>query len=143
MAFEDIVASYPAIFMIVASFVIALLISVIYKYTTNQGEMKRLKGELKEMQAKMKESKDDKEKMIETQKQLASKNLEYMKHSFKPMIYTFIPVILIFWWLRRLYEETEIIFTIPVVGWGLNWIWTYIVFSFIFSLIIRKVMKVH
>ena len=143
MAVQDLVASYPALFMIVASFVIALLISVIYKYTSNQQEMKSLREEVKSLQKEVKESKEDKEKMMELQKEMAGKSIEQMKHSFKPMLYTFIPVILIFYWLRGLYEDLGVIFTLPIVGWGLNWIWTYILFSFIFSLILRKVLKVH
>lgn len=135
--------SYPAIFVMIVSFIIAIFITLIYKYTTNQQEMKMLREELKELQKKAKEHKSDTGKVLEIQKELASKNLEYMKHSFKPMIYTFLPVILIFWWLRGIYDSVGTILTIPLVGWGLNWIWTYILFSFIFSLVVRKAMKVH
>ncbi|RLG10826.1 hypothetical protein DRN69_08545 [Candidatus Pacearchaeota archaeon] len=121
----------------------SIFITLIYKYATNQQEMKRLKDELKELQKKAKEHKNEPEKVLEIQKELASKNLEYMKHSFKPMIYTFIPIIIVFWWLKGLYQDFGTILTIPFVGWGLNWIWTYIIFSFIFSLIVRKAVKVY
>ncbi|OYT41536.1 hypothetical protein B6U80_01185 [Candidatus Pacearchaeota archaeon ex4484_26] len=140
---SDLALNYPAVFMIVISFIISIFITLIYKYATNQQEMKRLKDELKELQKKAKEHKNEPEKVLEIQKELASKNLEYMKHSFKPMIYTFIPIIIVFWWLKGLYQDFGTILTIPFVGWGLNWIWTYIIFSFIFSLIVRKAVKVY
>ena len=143
MAVQDLVALYPAWFMIVASFIIALLISIIYKYTSNQLEVKRIRDEMKSLQAKVKENKDDKEKMAEIQKEIAGKSLEQMKHSFKPMLYTFLPVILIFYWLRGLYEEMGVILILPFVGWGLNWIWTYILFSFVFSLLLRRILKIQ
>ena len=143
MAFQSIVTAQPAIFIIVASFFIALLITFIYKYTSNQKEMKRLREELKSLQGNMKENKGDAGKMMEVQKELARKNLEYMTHSFKPMIFTFVPVIIIFWWLGSLYKGIPVVMTIPGVGWPLSWVWTYIIFSFIFSMALRKVLKVH
>lgn len=143
MAIQDFAASDPALFMVIAAFLIALLITFIYKYGSDQSAMKRVKEEVKELQAKVKEHKEDKEKMAELQKEMASKSLEQMKYSFKPMLYTFPPVILIFWWLRNLFEGTGVIFTIPVVNLGLDWLWTYILFSFIFSILVRKLLKVH
>lgn len=143
MPFQNLVTAQPAMFIIVASFFIALLITFIYKYTSNQMEMKRLREELKGLQGTMKEHKGNAEKMMEVQKDLAGKNLEYMKHSFKPMFYTFIPVIIIFWWLGSLYKSIPVVLTIPGVGWNLSWVWTYIIFSFVFSMILRKALKVH
>ena len=143
MAFQDIVTTQPALFIIIASLLIAGLITLIYKYTSNQKEMKRLKEELKALQGQMKENKGDAGKMMEVQKDLARKNLEYMSHSFKPMIFTFVPVILIFWWLGALYKEIPVVLTVPGVGWNLSWVWTYIIFSFVFSMILRKTLKVH
>ncbi|MBU2496442.1 MAG: DUF106 domain-containing protein [Nanoarchaeota archaeon] len=140
---NELALNYPAVFVIIASLLIAVFITFIYKITTNQREMKELKDDLKNLQKRSKEHKGNTEKMLEIQKELASKNLEYMKHSFKPMIYTFLPIIIIFYWLSSLYKNAGVILTIPLVGWGLNWIWTYILFSFVFSLIVRKTMKVY
>src|SRR3989344_5974419 len=126
---QEFVASYPAWFIIVASFFIVLLITLIYKYTSNQGEMKRLREELNNLQKKSKEHRGNQEKMLELQKELAEKNLEYMRHSFKPMLFTFLPVIIIFYWLSGLYKEITTVLVLPLVGWHLSWIWTYIIFS--------------
>ena len=143
MAINELALSQPVLFMAVASLLITIFITLIYKKVTDQSEMKRLRDELKSMQKEIKEKKDQPEKMMEIQKGLAAKNLEYMKHSFKPMLYTFFPVILVFYWLRGIFEETGTLLTLPIFGWNLNWLWTYIVFSLVFSLIVRKVMKVH
>ena len=82
--------------LVIISFVLSLLMTVIYKLVTNQDEMKRLKDEMKEHQKQMKENP---EKIGELQKKAMSANLEYMRHSFKPTLITFIPIILIFGWL--------------------------------------------
>src|SRR3990167_6922652 len=82
--------------LVIISFVLSLLMTLIYKLVTNQDEMKRLKDEMKEHQKQMKENP---EKIGELQKKAMSANLEYMRHSFKPTLITFIPIILIFGWL--------------------------------------------
>lgn len=85
--------------ILVITIIISFLMTIIYKYATDQKAMKRLKEKQKKLQKKMKESKDNPEKMMKIQKELMGTNSEYMKHSFKPMIFTFIPIIIIFGWL--------------------------------------------
>ena len=55
-----------------------------------------------------------------------------MKSSFKPIFVTFIPFILIFWWLKGVYE--------PILD---GWLWYYIGFSLVSSIVLRKVLKVE
>jgi uncharacterized membrane protein (DUF106 family) len=88
-----------AVFTITA--IITLVITIIYKYTTDQKKMKALKDDLKKMQKKMTElAKTDPQKAMKMQKEAMSKNMEMMKHSFRPTLYTFIPIIIIFGWLN-------------------------------------------
>jgi uncharacterized membrane protein (DUF106 family) len=89
----------PLLAIAVVSFAISLLITLIYKWTTNQQEMKRLKDELKEHQAKMKSHKDNPEKMMAIQKQAMAVNMQYMSKSMKSTFITFIPILLIFGWM--------------------------------------------
>jgi uncharacterized membrane protein (DUF106 family) len=90
----------PFWIVVIVSFIVSLLVTVIYKLVTNQDEMKRLKTKLKEHQKRMKEEgKEHPEKLMQMQKEAMSVNMEYMKHSFKPTLVTFIPIILIFGWL--------------------------------------------
>jgi uncharacterized membrane protein (DUF106 family) len=85
--------------ILILSLVLALIISLIYKYVTNQSLMKDLKMEIKELQKEMKELKHEPKKMMAVQKKAMETNMKYMMHSMKPMIFTFIPIIIIFGWM--------------------------------------------
>ncbi|MBS3176133.1 DUF106 domain-containing protein [Candidatus Woesearchaeota archaeon] len=89
--------------IILISFLIALLITLCYKWFTDQDLMKRLKEELKAFQKEMKELKDHPDKAMEVQKKAMETNMKYMGQSLKPTLVTFIPIILIFGWLNAHY----------------------------------------
>ncbi|MBW2979975.1 DUF106 domain-containing protein [Candidatus Woesearchaeota archaeon] len=88
--------------MVVAVAVVALIVSVIitvvYKFTTNQSLMRDLKNELKEFQKEMKELRNHPEKAMEIQKKSMETNMKYMSHSMKSTLFTLIPIIIIFGW---------------------------------------------
>src|SRR4030043_2257506 len=87
--------------ILIISFAITLIITLVYKFTTDQKKMKKLKEEMKGYQKKIKEvSKSNPKKAMEIQQQAMKQNMEYMKHSFKSTLYTFIPIIIIFGWLN-------------------------------------------
>jgi uncharacterized membrane protein (DUF106 family) len=91
----------PSVVAIIAlSFLLSLIITLVYKFTTNQDLMKRLKEEMKALQKDMKELSKDPEKAMAVQKQVMQANMKYMGQSMKSMIYTFIPIILIFGWMN-------------------------------------------
>lgn len=95
-----------------AIFVLALFVSVlitlVYKYMTNQQMMKEMKEKQKEAQNKIKELKDKPEEMMRMQKEMMKQNFEYMKHSFKPTFITMIPVLLIFGWMAAYFSYEPI-----------------------------------
>ena len=124
--------------LLIISFILTGLITLAYKYLTDQEKMKGLKGEMKLAQKNMKEFKDQPDKMMAMQKDVMKKNMEYMKHSMKPTLFTFVPIIIIFGWLRNYYEALGN----PDVFLGLTWIWAYIIFSLVISIVLRKVMKI-
>ena len=127
----------PLFGMVFISLILTLLVTLIYKYTTNQKAMKELKDELKSLQGKMKEHKEDNSKMMEIQKEAMEKNIKYMKHTFVPMILTFLPIIIIFGWIKLVYVPLGKIFFM------FGWLGTYIIFSIIFSYGLRKILKVY
>jgi len=87
--------------IIVLSVVLSVLVTLAYKWTTNQELMKSLKDDLKSLQKEaQKLQKEDPQKALEKQKVLMQKNMEYMKHSFKSTFYTIIPLLLIFGWMQ-------------------------------------------
>ena len=89
----------PFFGILTIAFVVSLLITLAYKYLTNQSEMKSLKNEQKEYQKRMKELRSNPEEMMKVQKEAMSKNMEYMKHSFKPTLITMLPILLVFGWM--------------------------------------------
>ncbi len=94
------VLNLPAFWAIlIISAGITLLVTVVYKYTTNQAEMKRIKTDLKKYQKEMRETKDLK-KLKGIQSKALELNMKYMMSSFKSTLYTFIPIIIIFAWLN-------------------------------------------
>ncbi|MFH0870808.1 MAG: EMC3/TMCO1 family protein [archaeon] len=90
----------PFLAIFIIALVLTFLITLVYKLTTDQKKMKKLKDELKESQKKMKAlSKENPAEALKMQQQAMQKNMEYMKHSFKSTLYTLIPVLIIFAWL--------------------------------------------
>lgn len=135
--------------ILIMSVILTLIITLIYKYTTDQILLKDLKGQVKSYQNQIKtlRANGETDKIMEVNKKAMKLNMQYMKHSMKPMLYTFIPIILIFGWLKSIYPSGTIIlpfpFKIPLFGLGFGWLGTYIVASIIFSIVIRKFMKVY
>lgn len=127
----------PAFGLILISLIFTFLVTLAYKYFTDQTLMKQLKEDLKKLRKEMKDFKDNPEKMIDIQKKSFEKSMQQMKMQFKPMLITLIPLLLLFSWLRVTYQDTgDVLF-------GLSWLWIYILTSIIFSLILRKVLQVH
>lgn len=146
MILQDFATSMPLLSIILFSFVITLVLTLVYKYLTNQEDMKRIKERVKALQDEMKNEKDQ-NKLIELQKEMLSLSGEQMKHSMKPMLFTFLPLILVFAGLKSLYSGVGDIIAwgtdLPIIHTGAGWFLSYIIFSFVFSLILRKLLKVH
>ncbi len=126
--------------MIIIVFLVNIALTLLHKYTTNQEALKTLKEEQKEMQKQMKELKDQPNKMMELQKKQMPNVMKSFELSMKPLIYTAIPFILFLRWFGDYFTELgnpKIFF-----GW-FGWLGTYLIFSIIFSIILRKTLKVH
>ncbi|MBN2459405.1 DUF106 domain-containing protein [Candidatus Woesearchaeota archaeon] len=99
--FNPLLKLHPGLAIFLVSLIITLLITLVYKFTTDQKKMKKLKEEMKEHQKKIRElSKKDPQKAMALQQEAMKGNLEYMKSSFKSTLYTLIPIIIIFGWLN-------------------------------------------
>jgi len=125
--------------LLLLSFIITLVMTLLYKFLTDQKLMKELKDEMKSLQKEMKLLKENPEKMMEIQKKAMEKNMKYLIQSLKPTLITFIPVLIIFEWMRQYYTSLGN----PDVLFGLGWIWIYILASIILSISLRKLLKVH
>jgi uncharacterized membrane protein (DUF106 family) len=130
---KEFMVSNPKISVVLISFLITFIMTLVTKYFTNQTRMKELKGIQKAAQKRMKEFKDNIEEQKKIQKEIMEGSMELMKHSFKPLIITFIPLILVFWWIRGIYTETII---------AASWLWWYIGASLISSIALRKILDI-
>ncbi len=95
--------------IVLLSFLISLIVTLIYKYTTDQNLMKQLKDEIKELQKEMKELRSKPEESMKVQKKMMETNMKYMTSSLKSTLITFIPIFLIFGWMNSnfLYEPIK------------------------------------
>lgn len=85
--------------VIILSFLISLIVTILYKFTTNQSLMKDLKQEMKDFQKQIKELRNEPQKAMEVQKKAMQTNLKYMSHSMKSTLYSILPIIIIFSWM--------------------------------------------
>ncbi len=158
----------PMLAIMIIAIVIAFVITVANKYLVDQDRLQYLQGEMKEYQQEMMEarkSNDSKalEKIQKKQAEFMDIQKEMMTNSFKPMIVTFIPILLVFWWisanplLNKFYLELPALVYylllvplfhmiyhpsewVPAGIMAIEWLGWYILCSFAFSLIFRKLM---
>lgn len=124
--------------MLAIVFLITLITTLIQKYTTDQKALKELKQEQKILQEEMKKYKDNPAKVSE----LSKKQLEFIPRTFKltsrSVLFTGIPFILFFRWFYDFFAALGE----PKFFGFLSWFWFYLIFTMIFSSILRKMMKV-
>ncbi len=159
----------PMIAILIIATIIAFVITLANKLLVDQDRLQYLQKEMKEFQQEMMEarkSNDPKalEKMQKKQMEFMDIQKEMMTNSFKPMIVTFLPIIIVFWWisanplLNRLIIElpTFVYWILLVPLWhalpfygnttpgapemSITWLGWYILCSFAFSIIFRKLM---
>ncbi len=90
----------PFLGVLLVSLVLSFVVVLVYKYFTNQEEMKKIKEAQKEYQQKFKELKSQPDEAMKLQKEAMGKNFEYMKHSLKATLITMLPIILVFGWMN-------------------------------------------
>lgn len=134
---ENLIAWSALFSLLIISLLVTIISTLAYKYLTDQKMIKEHKDHMKKLQEEMKSLKDNPNLMMEKQKEMMQKNLGIMKSSLKPMLFTFIPFLIIFLWLRTAYEP------VGKIAFGMTWLWIYIISSIIFSIILRKILKVY
>lgn len=126
--------------LIIFTFALTFLIVIIYKYTSNQEALRMLREDSKRLSEEMKQHKDDPKKMMELQKEQFRKAFfEQFKHTMVPMVITLIPMAIVFFYLKGYYAKIQN----PALLFGFGWIFVYILFSILFNMILRKLLKVH
>jgi len=130
MTFTELITSNPKISIAIFSIAVTFLSTMAQKWLTNQEHLKSLKKRQKEIQKELRGCKDQC-LMKELNAEMMKLTGVMFKSSMKPMFATMIPFLILFWWLRGVYS--------PILS---SWIWYYIGYSIVASIILRKVLKV-
>jgi len=131
MIISELMLSNPKISIAVFSVLVTTLSTLVQKWLTNQEHLKSLKKRQKEIQKELRSCKDQC-LMKELNSEMMKITGVMFKSSMKPMFVTIIPFLILFAWLRGIY--------VPVMG--NSWIWYYIGYSVVASIVLRKVLKV-
>jgi len=81
------------------SLIISLLVTILYKYTTDQKLIKDIKAKMKVLQKDIRGIKDPK-KAMEKNKEVMQLNSKLMGQTMKSTLYTIIPMLFIFAWFN-------------------------------------------
>lgn len=116
--------------------VFTFITTMFQKYMTDQKQLKELKEEQKLLQIQMKQYREHPEKMMELNNKSMEIVMKTMPLTMRPAMYTSVPFILFFRWFGDYFTLH------PMKIFAMNWILAYILFSIIFSSILRKMLKV-
>lgn len=131
MTLNEVMLSNPKLSIFIVSVIVTFVSTLAHKYLTNQEHLRSLKARQKEIQKELKNTKDP-SVMQELNAEMLKITGVMFKSSFRPLFVTIIPFLILFAWLNSVYR--------PTLGTG--WIWWYLGFSILSSIIIRKMMKV-
>lgn len=125
--------------MLLITAVITLITTLLQKYMTDQDAIKTIKEEQKLVQEEMKLARNQPEKTMELSKKSLELTMKAMPLTMRPLIYTIIPFVLFLRWFQSYFTDAGN----PHIFNFFSWFWAYFVFSIFFSIIFRKVLKVH
>ena len=130
MKIVEMMVASPKYSIAVFSVVVTLISTLVQKHFTDQEHLKSLKKRQKEIQAEIKKAKEP-SVMQELNAEMLQLTGVMFKKSMKPMFVTIIPFLILFSWLRSIY--------VPVLS---GWLWYYLGYSILASVVLRKVLKV-
>ncbi|MDA3855731.1 MAG: hypothetical protein PF569_05705 [Candidatus Woesearchaeota archaeon] len=138
------VTSSPILDIYLITLLTSSFITLVNKYMSDQTKIRALKVEMKDLRKEHRELMiKDPKKAQKIQQAMMKKNLENMKHTMNPkiMIITMLPMLFLIGILRQYYGPFGEFFNF--LGFTMfGWLGTYIVFSIINSLILKKVLDV-
>jgi len=89
----------PVLAIFIVSLFVSVLITIVYKFTTNQTLMKSLHAEMKSLRAEIKNTKDT-GGAGQLNKRLMELTMKQAMHSMRSTFITIIPIFLIFGWMQ-------------------------------------------
>lgn len=120
--------------MLIIVFIISVIMTFVQKYTTDQNELRNIRKTQKELQKKANELKHDPQKAMEVQKELMPLSMKQMKLTMRTIVYTGIPFVLFFRWFNDYFLSIGS----PKFFGFLGWFWFYMIFTLIFSSVLKK-----
>jgi uncharacterized membrane protein (DUF106 family) len=129
--------------MLIIVMVITVITTLVQKYATDQDKLRELKKDQKKLQEEMKKHRSEPQKMKALQKKQMEMMPQTMKLSMRSIIDTGIPFVLFFRWFDDFFRVVEESTGAPVRFLGIfSWFWFYLIFTMVFSTILRKKMNV-
>lgn len=122
--------------ILLVSLVISLITSLLQKYMTDQDTLKAIRAEQKLLGDQMKEFKEHPEKLLELQRKQMELLPKTMEITMRPALYTAVPFIILIRWFGDYFADH----TVKIFG-VLSWLWAYILFAVLFSIVFRKIFK--
>ena len=110
---------------------------------TDQVKIKALRSEMKLLSKKARDLiKKNPKKSQEIQKEIMKKNFENMKEFFNPKIIliSMLPLLIVFFLTKKFYEPLGDF--LPLLFFDFGWLGTYILFTLINSIWLKKVLDV-
>jgi len=123
--------------LIILTGIVTLISTIMQKYMTDQKLLSEIKAEQKLVQEELKLYKEHPEKQMELSKKSMELSMKTMPITMRPVLYTIIPFVLLIRWFGDYFA------TNPAKILGMSGIWAYIVLSIVWSLILRKALKVQ
>ena len=154
----NMVSSQPLLIIIFLSFIFSFIASLFYKFGIDKETLKQIKDgkeESKRLQKQIKENRGNPQKSAVLQKELMEKSMQSMSASFKLMfskrfifLVTVPSIILLFFIVGPLYMAADVGYMIPKEGFKFlwfgrvgGWLFCIILFSMVFTPIIKKMLK--
>ena len=131
----------------VASVVLSIIIVVLTRIITNPEDIRKIKKEMKFYSDKVKEAQKsgDAAKVKQFTDGMLKASQKQLRHSIKPMFISIIIFMIAIWWLGGQFAELviPIPFSMPFIGYELNWFWWYVLVTFAASMSLRKLLGVE
>ena len=124
--------------LLIITGVLNFLTTLLHKKVTDQDLLKRIKEEQKLVQEEMKLYRQNPDKSLELSKKSAELAMKTMPITMRPVIYTTVPFILLIRWFGDYFKDHQV----KILGF-MSGLWAYIVFFILWSMIFRKLLKVH
>ncbi|MEM5813370.1 MAG: EMC3/TMCO1 family protein [Candidatus Aenigmatarchaeota archaeon] len=144
---ENLVDRYAIIIIFLVSFLTSFITTIIYKFSIDQSKAKDIKTNIKVLseKAKEKQKSGDKEELNKILQEIMKLNSEFTRMTFKPMIISLFPALIFLFLLKSICNGKEFFLpvSLPYIGSSSSWLLIYIIFSIVFTIFTRRLMKLE